>query len=153
MSFSCFPHKGIYIESKDHVKCVPLENAPQLIEGANEIKTLCPVNKLSGKRCNPISLLDMVAGGKVNERVLAQVLQELPSVPQDSNMSDAMRFQFVESRLCTGTPAEDALMSERLWSCASELGIDTSNLSRDSSGRVVFERTGEEKANVNDEVE
>lgn len=117
-----------------------LPKAPVLIEGVQELNTLCPVNKLTGKRANPLAILNMVADGKVNERALKLVLQELPSQPQDSSMNDIQRFEFVQNRLSTGSPAEDAIVSERLFAVADSLGIDISRLDRTSDGKIVFEK-------------
>ena len=135
--FSCFPMPVIARQDFDYEK--PL--APVLIEGVKEINTLCPINKLTGKRANVLSILNMVTDGKVNERALKLVLQELPSEPQDSAMSDAQRFEFVQTRLSTGSPAEDAVVSERLFAVADALGISTKGLDRDSDGKIVFEKS------------
>lgn len=117
-----------------------MPKAPVLIEGVQEINALCPVNKLTGKRSNVLSMLNMVTEGKLNERALKLVLQDLPSQPQDSAMSDAQRFEFVQTRLSTGSPAEDAVVSERLFAVADALGINTQGLDRDSDGKIVFDK-------------
>lgn len=122
-----------------------MPDAPILIEGVAEINTLCPINKLTGKRSSTLSILNMVSDGKVNDRMVNLVLQELPRLSQDTSMTDQQRFEFVSERLMTGSPAEDTLVAERLFSVASSLGIVKSDLSRDSDGKIVFDRSSEKE--------
>ena len=147
--FSVFAMPKVDKPSVPHVLC---EDAPRLVEGVSEINTLCPVNKLTGKRSSVLSLLYMVGDGKVNERVINTLLQDLPVIQNDSNLNDADRFNFLAHRLESGTPAEDALMSERLFLVAKDLGINTDNLSRGSDGKVIFDGSPAEKENVESEI-
>lgn len=121
-------------------------SGPCLIEGVAEINTLCPINKLTGKRSSTLSILNLVADGKVNDRMVNLVLQELPRVSQDTNMTDAQRFEFISERLSTGCPAEDALVAERLFAVADSLGIVRSELQRDQDGKIVFDSSSDKVA-------
>lgn len=94
---------------------------PKVIEGAELYDTLCPVSKLTGKRCNPLSLLGMITGAKAD--VLQSILQQLPVVSSNPNLSDEDRAQFVVERCSIGSPAEDALMAEKIMQDLDALGL------------------------------
>lgn len=96
-------------------------NVPVVVEGADLLDTLCPVSNSTGKRCNPLSLLGMLTGAKAD--VLNSLLQELPVVASNPNLSDEDRAQFVVERCSTGTPAEDALMAKRIMADLDALGL------------------------------
>lgn len=94
---------------------------PKVIEGAELYDSLCPVSKLTGKRCNPLSLLGMITGAKAD--VLQSILLQLPVVSSNPELSDEDRVQFVVERCSTGSPAEDALMAERIMQDLDALGL------------------------------
>lgn len=96
---------------------------PVIIQGAEIFDTLCPVSKLTGVRENPVSLLSRVLD-PAKARALDSVLQQLPTMRnEDPNMSDEDALDMCMARLETGTPAEDALVAERLASIADVLFV------------------------------
>lgn len=114
---------------------------PKVVEGAELLDAVCPVSKFTGKRCNPLSLLGMLTGAKVD--VLNSILQELPVVTSDSRLTDEDRINFIVERCSTGTPAEDALMAERLMADIDALGLRHSSVedSIKDPGTINFENT------------
>lgn len=100
--------------------------SPYVIEGADIIETLCPVSKYTGTRENPLSLLAKITSA--DSALLNSVLQELPVIASDSNLSDDDRVNFLVSRLGSGTPAEDALLSSRLMNDLDALGLRSSSV-------------------------
>lgn len=94
---------------------------PCVIEGADLLDTLCPVSKFTGARESPFSLLGKITNA--NSDLLNAVLQELPVIASNPSLSDADRVEFLVSRLGSGTPAEDALLSSRLMSDIDALGL------------------------------
>lgn len=109
------------IDLKERVKHSIVSSSPKLIDGADVIDTLCPVNKMNGHRCSPLSLLHMITGA--NETLINQVLQELPVVWSNPDVSDADRAAFLTQRLCSGTPAENAKVQEYLLDNIDALGL------------------------------
>lgn len=98
----------------------PFSDAPVVIEGFQEIETLCPISHLTGKRENPLSLLAKITdAGKAS--MLANILQELPTDNSDFRMSDSDRISVLAERLSTGVPAEDERFRARLESIADVL--------------------------------
>lgn len=96
---------------------------PVIIQGAEIFDTLCPVSKLTGVRENPLSLLSRVLD-PAKARSLDAILQQLPAMRnEDPRMSDEDALDLCMSRLETGTPAEDALVAERLASIADVLFV------------------------------
>lgn len=96
---------------------------PVIIQGAELFDTLCPVSKLTGVRENPVSLLSRVLD-PAKARALDAVLQQLPAMRnEDPRMSDEDALDMCMARLETGTPAEDALVAERLASIADVLFV------------------------------
>lgn len=117
------------------------KDMPKVIEGAELIDAVCPVSKFTGKRCNPLSLLGMLTGAKAE--VLNSILQELPVVRSDSRLTDEDRINFIVERCSTGTPAEDALMAERLMKDIDALGLRGSAVEDSIKGNdtISFENT------------
>lgn len=87
-------------------------NNPCVIEGAEVIDTLLPVNKLTGHRGSLYKLLGKITGAKSD--LLNSVLQELPVLRSDASLTDEQRVEMLVPRLASGSPAEDALMAEML---------------------------------------
>lgn len=96
---------------------------PQVIEGAEILDTLCPVNKFNGHRENPLSLLGKITGA--DSQLLNSVLQELPVITSDSNMTDEDRVNYLVPRLCSGTPAEQAVIAEHMMRNIDALGLSS----------------------------
>ena len=109
------------IDLKERVKDSILSSSPKLIDGADVLETLCPVNKMNGHRCSPLSLLHMITGA--NETLINQVLQELPVIWSNPDVSDADRVSFLTQRLCSGTPAENAKVQEYLLDNIDAFGL------------------------------
>lgn len=111
--------------------------APSVIEGVELLNTLCPVSKFTGCRENPLSLLGKITGADSN--LLNSVLQELPVIASDSRLSDSDRVDFLVSRLGSGTPAEDAILSSRLMNDLDALGLRSSSVkSSDSNSETAI---------------
>lgn len=99
----------------------PLARNVVVIDGADIYEKLCPVSKLTGKRESPFKLLQKLSGA--DSALLNSVLQELPTVDSNPNLTDADRAQFLSLRLCDGTPAEQALLAEKLMFDINALGL------------------------------
>lgn len=99
---------------------VPSDDAPVLLEGADVYDILCPPSKLTGNRSNPLDLLKMALPDK-DYRFLGQILQEVPSVSSDPNLSDEDRISVLSYRLATGTPAEDESFTRSLMKIVDSL--------------------------------
>lgn len=106
-------YKGSLLE-RDKVR-------PVVLEGAELLDTLCPVSHNTGRRENPLSLLGKLTGA--DSQILNAVLQELPTIQSNSKLTDEDRVAWLTERCSTGTPAEDALMAERLMKDLDALGI------------------------------
>lgn len=92
----------------------PIAGYCHIIEGVAVMDTLCPVSKLTGYRENPLLLLSRVLD-PAKARLVDSVLQQIPSMtPEGSKISDSDALDMIMDRLATGTPAEDALMRNRL---------------------------------------
>lgn len=90
-------------------------------EGKELYETCCPVSKFTGHRESPFKLLGKLTGAKAD--VLNAILQELPTVFSDPRLSDSDRAQFITERCCSGTPAENALVAERIMNDLDALGF------------------------------
>lgn len=99
---------------------------PNVIEGSELLDTLCPVSKNTGRRGNPLALLGKLTGADSN--LLNSVLQELPALRSDPRLTDEDRVNAIVERLATGSPAEDALMAERLMKDIDALGISSKSV-------------------------
>lgn len=110
---------------------VPSDDAPVLLEGADVYDILCPPSKLTGNRTNPLDLLKMALPDK-DYRFLSQILQEVPSVSSDPNLSDEDRISVLSYRLATGTPAEDESFTRSLMKIADSLFPDKRSVSLNS---------------------
>lgn len=108
-------YKGSVLES-DRV-------LPQVIEGAEILDTLCPVNKFNGHRENPLSLLGKITGA--DSRLLNSILQELPTITSDPSMTDEDRVNYLVPRLSSGTPAEQAIIAEHMLRNLDALGLSS----------------------------
>lgn len=111
-------HSRANLENKDY-EVVILEDAPAVLEGKQELETLLPVSKLTGRREDPLMLLKMQFSK--DSRLLDALLQELPVVKSDPNISDDDRFSVLASRLSTGTPYENEQLVKQLASLADVL--------------------------------
>lgn len=94
---------------------------PAVIEGADIFDTLCPFNKFNGHRENPLSLLGKITGA--DSQLLNSILQELPTIASDPNLTDEDRVNFLVPRLCSGTPAEQAIVAGHLMKNLDALGL------------------------------
>lgn len=80
---------------------------PRIIEGADLYDKVAPVSSLTGRRENPLLLLQKLDANPAIARALQQLLPEIPSIRFDKRMNDEDRINLIMSRLSTGTPAED----------------------------------------------
>lgn len=109
----------------------------EVIEGADLYDVVAPVSKFTGHRENPLSLLAKLTGAKAD--VLNVVLQELPTVASDPRLSDEDRVAYIVERCSTGTPAEDALMAERLMNDIDALCLRNLDVDKPSDSSIQFD--------------
>lgn len=79
-------------------------DAPKVIDGVVELETLLPVSKLTGRRDDPLTILQMQFSK--DSRLLNALFQELPTVQSDASLSDDDRINMLAQRLSTGLPYE-----------------------------------------------
>lgn len=103
---------------------------PTVLEGLDVFDTICPHSKSTGHRENPLSLLGMLTGA--DSQLLQSVLQELPSTFSDPNLTDQDRVDFLVPRLCSGSPAEQAIIAEKMM-----VDLDALGLSQNQAEKVV----------------
>lgn len=102
--------KASYTPSVDtDDKC---ENCKNIIEGEKLFDALFPVNHLTGKRDNPLSLVYKILD--TNKRqLLDQILVNLPTDSEFQGLDDQSQLEFVCDALSQGMPAErDLLLSQ-----------------------------------------
>ena len=75
-----------------------------VIDGIEAIDILCPVNKLTGNRENPLRLLQLLADSPEKSRALEKILVELPVMASQDGISNDDMIQFMQREFCTGTP-------------------------------------------------
>lgn len=115
--------------------CVVSLDVP-VIEGDEILDVVCPVSKFTGHRESAFKLLGKLTGAKAD--VLNSVLKEFPVIASDPRLTDEDRVQTVVSRLSSGTPAEDALMAERLMADIDALGLSSKSVDREA-GSISFD--------------
>ena len=108
---------------QNEVQNVCLDVPAKVLEGEELYDTLCPVSKLTGHRMSVFKLLGKLTGAKAD--LLNAVLQELPTVASDPRLSDQDRADFLVSRLCSGTPAENAIVAEKIMNDLDALGLSS----------------------------
>lgn len=122
-----FQHK-IFPKDKD---LVINSDAPYVIEGALQFYELCPINKMTGSRLNPLELVGLITtGGKA--KLLEQFLAELPRTGSMRGLDDASMLDLVKERLSTGCPAEDARFATDLAKVADVLFTRNDNVDRNT---------------------
>lgn len=90
----------------------PVVDSPRIVEGVEVIDTLLPVSKLTGRREDPLTLLK--SQFSKDSRLLDSLLQELPTIPSDPNLSDADKVQLLAGKFDQGTPADNDAFVSRL---------------------------------------
>lgn len=110
-----------------------VDGEKHLIDGADVYDKLCPVNKLTGCRENPLSLLSSLVNDPVRGNLLRGILDELPTIASNSQLSDDDKIDMLMCRLSTGAPAEDDLFRAKLEKIAAPL---FESLGADSSAEV-----------------
>lgn len=95
------------------------EDVPHLIDGVQELETLLPVSKLTGRRADVLEVLTLAFNK--DSRLLDALLQELPTIPSDPNISDVERVQMLAGRFDQGTRADNDALVERLMSVSDVL--------------------------------
>lgn len=101
------------INNSDRFKLNVESDYPVVIDGVEVYDLICPVSNLTGNRTNPVDLLKMALPDK-DYRFINQILQEVPTIPSDSNLSDEDRVSMLTMRLVSGTPAEDEFVTRQL---------------------------------------
>ena len=82
------------------------DSAPVVFEGAEVIDALCPVSSLTGNRMSIYEAVQMIGNEKFT-RAIDALLPEIPSIANDSRLSDDDRVSMLMSRLDTGLPSEN----------------------------------------------
>lgn len=92
----------VYAEDRRLVDC---KNCPSIIEGKEVYEAMFPVNHLTGKRENPLTLVHKVLD--VNKRqLLDSILQEIPQNREYQQLDDKSQLEFLSDRLSNGYPAD-----------------------------------------------
>ena len=112
---------------------------PVVIEGLEVFNTICPHSKSTGHRENPLSLLGLLTGA--DSQLLQSVLQELPSIASDPRLSDEDRVNYLVPRICSGTPAEQAVIAEKLMNDLDALGLSQRQVEQRADQLINFENT------------
>lgn len=102
-----------YFDRKS-VAVIEQHSAPRVLEGKEIIDTVCPINPLTGKRSSVLEALLSVSSDPKKKYLLGQILQELPTIRNNPNLTDEDRIMTLAERLSTGTPSEDVAFGERL---------------------------------------
>lgn len=88
------------------------------VEGADELKVLCPLSKLTG---HPMSLQASVKTiTDKNSRLADILLQEIPTINASEQISDDDKLRLLVSRLDSGSFAENDKVAEILGNIAKE---------------------------------
>lgn len=121
---------------------------PPMIEGATEYETLCPISKVTGHRANPLTLLQLALSEK-NSRLLGSILQEIPSIPSDKNLSDEDKIRLLPSVRTVGTQAEQDNLVRELMQVADVLFPDNKELQQNvvENPQIKFESNDNPEVN------
>lgn len=99
--------------------CPTDDDVPHLIDGAQELETLLPVSKLIGRRADVLEVLTLAFNK--DSRLLDALLQELPTIQSDPNISDSDKVRLLAGRFDQGTRADNDALIERLMSVSDVL--------------------------------
>lgn len=113
--------------------------APVIIEGADIIESLCPVNPAIGRPDSPLNCLRM-ALDPAKSRLLDAVLQELPVVAS-MDVSDDDKIDVLASRLEQGSFAERDNLVSALHSVADVLFPKAADAVKDVDKSIEFSPT------------
>lgn len=102
-------------------ECLPVLDAPRVIEGLDILKQVCPVNPLTGKRASILEALGSVTADPKKRYLVDDLIRELPTIRNNPDLDDEGRIMALAERLETGTPSEDARVAERLSEISSIL--------------------------------
>lgn len=116
------------------------KDLPVVIDGVEAYETLCPVNKLTGTRANPLELLMALSNDPVRSRKLTALLSELPTIASDSRLSDDQKIEMLCDKLQTGVPADDDQYRRVLEKLAAPLFNSLGDKS-DSDKSIQFDKT------------
>lgn len=140
VSLAMFPIKIKFVQTLTQLKN---DANPVIIDGADIYDALCPVNKLTGCRANPLELLRTLSNDPKRSRLLDSLMVELPTIASDSRLSDDDKIDMMMCRLSTGCPAEDDLYRSQLEKIAEplfrSLGSDKSASLSDVDSSIKFE--------------
>lgn len=109
--FSIIPTNKVQIEVK---KFDSEKEEPFVIEGAKVFHQLMPVSKLTGQPTSLARALKQAVNNPSLSGLVNQVIQELPAIRSDSRLTDVDRLDLIIDRFSVGTPAENAVVAERL---------------------------------------
>lgn len=131
------------IEKKSKEKFRLTGEAEQcIIEGVQELDTLCPVSKVTGHRGNPLQLLRTALSDSA-ARLLDAVLQEIPTV-KDLPVSDDEKLSMCVQRLYTGSLAEQDALTRELSQYVDTLFPDKPEVAEQVKESIQFESSDKE---------
>lgn len=102
------PAKAFALDSREY------PSAPAVIEGAQVLDVLCPINPTTLLREPLESALKRAVADPKLQQLVAPFLQELPTIKSDPRLTDADRFDLMVDRFSIGTPAENDAVRESL---------------------------------------
>lgn len=89
-------------------------DTPHIIEGAEVLNVLCPINPTTRLREPLESALKRAVADPKLQQLVAPFLLELPTIQSDPRLTDADRFDLMVDRFSIGTPAENDAVRESL---------------------------------------
>lgn len=116
--FVCARFAAVDLDSVNPI-CPTDDDVPHLIDGVQELETLLPVSKLTGRRADVLEVLTLAFNK--DSRLLDAMLQELPTIPSDPNISDTDKIQMLAGRFDQGTRADNDALVARLMSVSDVL--------------------------------
>lgn len=108
-----FAHKPVTIDPSLNV----VDVSQVIIDGVDAYKSICPICKVTGRRDNPLKLLNTLANDPDKKRIVDSILQELPAV-QSPNVPDDDKFDLLIHRVEKGTLCQDTSLIREFASIA-----------------------------------
>ena len=110
--------------NKDRILLRPVDDSlPVVFEGAEVLDAVCPVSSLTGNRMSIYEAVQMVGNEKFS-RAIDALLPEIPSIANDSRLSDDDRVSMLMSRLDTGLSSENEEFRDYLAKIVDDFKVD-----------------------------
>lgn len=97
------------------------EDAKVVIEGTENIEILCPVNKFTGLRENPLSLIQTLSNDPVKSRALEGLFAELPTLASQGKLSNDEMFEQLQSVFADSTYYDNDKFADYLMQLSDSL--------------------------------